>query len=111
MSLNNKIKEKIVSRITAENKVKDIILFGSYAWGKPHKDSDIDLLVVLDEKGMSKSYTEKINKRMQVSKTIRELRKKMPFDLLVYTKDEWEKLVDVNSYFIRNINEHGLRLI
>ncbi len=24
-----------------------IILFGSYAWGTPHKDSDVDLLVVM----------------------------------------------------------------
>ncbi len=79
MRLNNKIKEKAVSRITAENKVKDIILFGNYAWGKPHKDSDIDLLVVLDEKGMSQSYTEKINKRIKISNAIRRYAKTLSF--------------------------------
>ena len=79
MRLNNKIKEKAVSRITAENKVKDIILFGNYAWGKPHKDSDIDLLVVLDEKGMSKSYTEKSNKRIKISNAIRRYAKTLSF--------------------------------
>jgi len=30
-------------------KVKKIILYGSYAWGKPDKDSDIDLVVISDD--------------------------------------------------------------
>jgi predicted nucleotidyltransferase len=30
-------------------KVKKIILYGSHAWGKPDKDSDIDLIVVSDD--------------------------------------------------------------
>lgn len=39
------------------------------------------------------------------------MRKKIPFDLLVYTKDEWNRLIDIDSYFIRNINQNGMRLI
>ena len=30
-------------------KVKKIILYGSYAWGKAREDSDIDLVVVSDD--------------------------------------------------------------
>jgi predicted nucleotidyltransferase len=33
--------------IAEEFQPDKIILFGSYAYGKPHKDSDVDLLVVM----------------------------------------------------------------
>ncbi|RMI00512.1 MAG: nucleotidyltransferase domain-containing protein, partial [Calditrichaeota bacterium] len=47
---------EIVDRITAHVNVKHIILFGSYATGKVHEDSDIDLVVVLDEPGFAQDY-------------------------------------------------------
>ena len=37
-----------------------IMLFGSYAWGTPHKDSDIDLLVVTNDDFIPKNYDEKL---------------------------------------------------
>ena len=42
--IDKKIAE-ITDKIVKEFKPEKIILFGSYAWGKPNKDSDIDLLV------------------------------------------------------------------
>ena len=44
-------------RIAREFQPERIILFGSYAYGKPRPDSDVDLLVVLafDGKGGRKS--------------------------------------------------------
>jgi len=44
-----KIKEKILKmleKITNEYQPKKIILFGSYAYGEPTEDSDIDILIV-----------------------------------------------------------------
>ena len=111
MPLKQPIKNQIISNITAKFKVKEIILFGSYAWGKPHQYSDIDLLVVLDKDGFSKSWIDRLKNRIAVSKTITEMRKKFPFDLLVYTKDEWNRLINIDSYFIRNINQNGMRLV
>ena len=32
-----------------------VILFGSHAYGKAHEDSDIDLIVILNQKGISKN--------------------------------------------------------
>jgi predicted nucleotidyltransferase len=40
--------EEIVKRIVDHYKPRKIILFGSYAYGAPAKDSDLDLLVVKD---------------------------------------------------------------
>ncbi len=37
----------LVSRIASEFRPERIILFGSYAYGKPNEDSDVDLLVLM----------------------------------------------------------------
>ncbi len=41
----NILKQEIVNRLRSLNPYK-IILFGSYAWGEPDEDSDIELYVV-----------------------------------------------------------------
>lgn len=40
---------EIVRRLVAEFDPEQVILFGSRAWGKPREDSDIDLLVIVDD--------------------------------------------------------------
>lgn len=50
--INSKIEDivlKYVKAICDEYKVEAIILFGSYAKGTEHKDSDIDIAIVIDE--------------------------------------------------------------
>ena len=39
-----KIKQDIIKKLEPLNLDK-VVLFGSYAYGAPHKDSDIDLIV------------------------------------------------------------------
>jgi len=49
MTADTKVKgaiDKIVERITKEYQPKKVILFGSYAYGEPTEDSDIDILIV-----------------------------------------------------------------
>ena len=38
---------QITQRIVEEFTPEKVILFGSHAWGKPHRDSDVDLLVMM----------------------------------------------------------------
>jgi uncharacterized protein len=49
--------QELCNRIVQEFKPERIILFGSYAYGNPTPDSDVDLLVVLpfEGKNFSKS--------------------------------------------------------
>lgn len=47
MDIQNFLKEAI-KRIIEQFHPEKIILFGSYAYGQPTTDSDIDLLVVMD---------------------------------------------------------------
>ena len=41
--------KNITDTIVREFKPEKVVLFGSYAWGKPTKNSDIDLLIVKDD--------------------------------------------------------------
>lgn len=111
MTLPESIKKRIVSKITEKFKVKNIILFGSYAQGNAGKDSDIDILVLLNENGITQTYMEKIKKRMAVSNLISDVEQKIPVDLLVYTIEEWQKLTEINNSFIRRINKEGIKLL
>ena len=41
--------KSIVSRIAHQFNPQQVILFGSYAYGEPNQDSDLDLLVIDDQ--------------------------------------------------------------
>ena len=43
---------KYVNRIIERFHPEKVILFGSHAYGKPHPDSDIDLLIIMPTKNM-----------------------------------------------------------
>ena len=89
------IREKIVKGINPEK----IILFGSYAWGKPTKDSDVDLFIVKD------SEERRIDRAREVRKVI--LGSGVAVDILVYTPKEVEKRVSMEDPFIMNILNKG----
>ncbi len=89
------IKTRIVKRVHPEK----IILFGSYAYGNPMRDSDLDLLVILPTE-------EPMHKRiMRIRKLIRDIR--VPKDILVYTPQEVEAWKNVSSAFITSVMKKG----
>jgi len=47
--ITDKVIAEVTRRIIAELDPEEIILFGSYAWGTPHKYSDIDLCVIVSD--------------------------------------------------------------
>jgi len=105
-----KRKEKFLKEVTTKIKTirpYRVIVFGSAISDKFHEDSDIDLIVILNKKGIAKTYKERIENRKIVSKLLRDIRKKIPIDLFVYTKDEWELLQKSGSTFYKEIEEKG----
>ena len=84
-----------------------IILFGSVAMGNSDEDSDIDLIVVLDSEKISQNYEEKMYNKMLVRKAIRDISEKIPIDLLVYTKKEFEIIMNNKNSFFREIEMQG----
>ncbi|NOZ57055.1 MAG: nucleotidyltransferase domain-containing protein [Calditrichaeota bacterium] len=89
----------------------EVILFGSRAKRRSAEDSDIDLVVILDTQNSPRTYAEALRNRMTVNRSLRALRARVAIDLLVYTLDEWKKLQEVNSSFVREIRETGLRIL
>lgn len=101
------IKKEIIERLQTLNPEK-IILFGSYAWGIPDENSDLDLYVVTGDERIPLNYAEKREIVRRVSSLIQDLRRKLPIDLLVHTKKMSEKFFLLNSSFSREILEKGM---
>ena len=106
----DKLKKEIIERPKPLNLYK-IILFGSYAYGNPTKDSDIDLYVVTNDEFMPKSWREKSAVYLEYSKRLRDLQKFIPIDLIVHTKPMFEKFKELDSMFSRMILEDGKILL
>jgi predicted nucleotidyltransferase len=105
------IRRQITDGLKTSPRPLKVILFGSYAGGIPHDDSDIDLVVILDRRGKSESYRSLINNRMEISRRLRVLKRRYPVDILVYTKDEWDELRASESSFIQKIERDGIAIL
>jgi len=105
-----KVKLEIIEKLKPLNLSK-IILFGSYAYGTPHKDSDIDLYVVTKDEYIPNSWREKNKLYSEVISHIRHIAQEYPTDLIVHTKKMHEKFLEVNSQFARELTSKGVRLL
>jgi len=84
-----------------------IILFGSCAKGTAGKNSDIDMLVILDNNDVAKTYEERINKKLYINRLVRNINYKVALDILVYSKEEYKIVKDYGNYFIDEIENTG----
>jgi predicted nucleotidyltransferase len=103
---NRQLLEAITERLKMLKPYK-VILFGSYAKGTATENSDMDVLVVLDSNERSQDFDEFIERGKPVSAAIREFRKIMPMDLIVYTFAEFEYLRREKDFFVEEIMENG----
>lgn len=89
---------ELTERIVQEFHPQCIILFGSYAYGTPGADSDVDLLVILpcESKGSSKAV-----------EILNRVNPKFPVDLLVRTPEQVRQRLAWNDFFLREIMEKG----
>ena len=74
-----------------------IILFGSYANGTPHQDSDVDLLVVMP---CANHVSQAVRIRL-------DLHAPLPMDLLVRTPEKLRRRIEDGNWFLREITEKG----
>ena len=84
-----------------------IVLFGSHATEGERLGSDIDLLVVLDSDAISQTYEERMKKRLMVRDSIQEINGRIPIDLIVYTRGEYEILQTNGTSFLNEIRNSG----
>ncbi len=102
----NSILNEITDRLKPIG-IEKLILFGSYAYGTPHKDSDIDLLVVTGDDFIPQSFKEKSKIVLKVNRLIRDIKNQVPVDLIVHTHAMHKKFIKLNSLFSREIISKG----
>ena len=98
MQIESYLKEA-VSRIIDNFNPEKIILFGSYAYGKPTEDSDIDLMVVMD------TDMEPYERALPIRKALKYLG--MPKDIIVRTPQEFERFKDIVGTIIYTAAHKG----
>lgn len=103
------IKLEILKRLEPLN-LNQVILFGSYAYGTPHRDSYIDLYVVTNDDYIPQNFDVKMNLKLTVSKAIKDLQKIIPIDIITHTKKMHEKFIEINSSFSREILQNGVKI-
>ncbi len=97
MKINIQIKN-LCRQIVENFNPQKIILFGSYAYGEPNADSDVDLLVVMPFEGRDSQKAIEIRTKIQTT---------MPLDLLVRTSEQVRTRIEMEDFFMREINEKG----
>jgi uncharacterized protein len=95
--------DEIVRRLVEEFKPLQVILFGSYAWGNPTADSDIDLLVILPE-----SHQRPIEREIRAHTCLQGIT--TPKDIIVRTQAEVEHARQVVASLERKVLDEGLVL-
>jgi uncharacterized protein len=88
---------RFARRIAEHFKPDKIILFGSYAYGKPHEESDVDLLVIMRTKNA-------IDQSIRIKTAFERL---FSLDLIVRTPWQIERGLKDDNWFLREIIEKG----
>lgn len=92
--------DQITERLVAALKPEQIILFGSYAYGEPTENSDLDLLVVVSE-----SNEPRYRRARQAYAALRGI--SMPTDVIVLTRDEVQRKINVPSSLVSRAIHEG----
>ena len=87
---------------------EQVILFGSYAYGEPTKDSDVDLLVI---KEISDSP---VSDATSIRRAVRHLRHSvanLPLVIMVRAPNDWKLRIGNGNSFHTEIAQKGLKLV
>lgn len=99
--------DSILSEITATLKqygIEKIILFGSYAYGTPNKDSDIDLLVIKD---IPENETREFRIKLKKALWLKLGKLNYSFDILVDNEQRIQKRMEMGDLFYKEIYSNG----
>ena len=98
--LPNHLLDQITQKLVVNLNLEQIILFGSYAYGEPTEDSDIDLLVIV-----AQSDEPRYRRSRQAYKALRGIG--ISKDILVMTRAEVKRKVSIPSSLINQVLGQG----
>jgi uncharacterized protein len=93
--------QDFVDRVVGKFRPAAVILFGSYAYGKPTADSDVDLMVVMPHRGSGAKIAKKI--RLACPRAF-------PMDLIVRSPAEVRRRIRTGDQFLREVTSKGIIL-
>ena len=96
---SNKIVKRFINLIIKKFNLKKIIIFGSFARGDYHKGSDLDLIIVGEFK---ERFIDRIGKILELNNSDLEI------DVMVYTEEEFKKMIQERRPFIQQALEEGI---
>ena len=88
------VKRQIVEKF----KPNKIILFGSYAYGKPKRESDVDMLVIMNTR---------LKESQQEIRILRSIDYHFGLDLLVKTPASLKKRLRLGDVFLKEVVQKG----
>jgi uncharacterized protein len=93
--------QQFVDRVVAEFRPHKVILFGSYAYGSPREDSDVDLMVVMPYEGSSAQAATRVRLACP---------REFPMDLMVRSPKEVRQRIRLGDGFMKEVTSKGIVL-
>ena len=91
--------QRYCDAIAAAFKPRKIILFGSYAYGQPTEDSDVDVMVVMP-KGRPATLDTAVNIRLRIPA-------EFPVDVLIRGEREMQRRLRHRDLFTEQLTQRG----
>ncbi len=95
----DKIKELLISKYQPQK----IIMFGSFAWGKPDKDSDLDLFIIKNVSQPRPKREQEVYRLLMRYFSDR----KLSVDIIVHTPQETDERFLLGDPFIKEVINSG----
>ena len=95
----------ITIRAWAKESLVEVVLFGSYAKGREHEYSSIDLLIVI--KSSAQRF---IERKIELERLLNEDNEMPMIDTLVYTEEEILELINKMESFVISVIDEGILL-
>lgn len=93
----------IHNRILEIDPSAEVILYGSHARGKPNKESDWDLLILLESPDVNKRTEQSFRHHLfDIELEIGE-----PISVFVYSKKDWENKYSITPFY-KSIKKEGI---
>jgi predicted nucleotidyltransferase len=89
---------ELISQIALQFQPRRIIFFGSYAYGKPQPESDVDILVIMETD---------LRESEQALRIRQQINPQFGVDILVYTPSRLEQRLKLGDSFLQEIIAKG----
>jgi len=101
-----KLLQDIVDRLR-DTPVTRILLFGSQAFDESDKGGDVDLAIVVRDPHSFNNYDERLEAKSAIRARLRDINRRVPIDLVLYTEDEYRELKAEASFLATEIMAKG----